>query len=77
MLNSDVREAVATGEFHIFTATHVEQVMERLSGLPAGAAAQDGRFEAGSFQRSVQKRIEELQELERSFANQNGDNHEQ
>lgn len=73
MLNSEVREAVAAGEFHLFTATHVEQVMERLSGLPVGAEAKDGKFEAGSFQRSVQERIEELQELGRSFADQNGE----
>jgi hypothetical protein len=35
MLRDAVRDAVAKGQFHIFTATHVEDVMERLCGLPA------------------------------------------
>jgi predicted ATP-dependent protease len=76
MLNSNVREAVAAGQFHIFTATHVEQVMERLSGLPAGVEGEDGRFEAGSYRRAVQERIEELQELQRSFTDQKGESGE-
>ncbi|NND68253.1 MAG: AAA family ATPase [Halioglobus sp.] len=68
MLNREVQEAVASGQFHIFTATHVEQVMELLSGLPAGTQGKDGSFAGGSFQRAVQQRIEELQELHNTFA---------
>jgi lon-related putative ATP-dependent protease len=77
MLNSEVREAVAAGQFHIFTAAHVEQVMEKLSGLPTGDEGKDGKFEAGSFQRSVQQRIEELQELQSAFSEQKGEPGEQ
>jgi lon-related putative ATP-dependent protease len=73
MLNSEVREAVAAGQFHLFTAVHVEDVMERLSGLPTGVE-QDGEFSPGSFQRAVQDRIAELQDIQRSLKENEGEN---
>jgi predicted ATP-dependent protease len=70
MLNSEVREAVAAGRFHVFTATHVEEIMERLCGLPAGEE-KDGEFPPGSFQSAVQVRIAELREIQRSLHDKN------
>ena len=75
MLKPEVLAAVKAEQFHIYTATHVEDVMERLSGLPAG----QGRdvFEEGTFNRLVMDRIGELHDLQRSFAeshNGQGDN---
>jgi lon-related putative ATP-dependent protease len=72
MLNKEVRDAVAAGQFHIFTAAHVEEVMERLSGLPVGKE-KDGEFPAGSFQRTVQERISELQDIQRSLREHEGE----
>ncbi len=71
MLRGDVREAVQAGSFHIYTATHVEEVMERLCGLDSGVA-QDGVFPRGSFQCAVQERIAQLQELRHSFTDSRG-----
>ena len=75
MLKPEVLAAVKTGQFHIYTATHVEDVMERLSGLPAGQGRDS--FEEGTFNRLVMDRIGELHDLQRSFAesyNGQGDN---
>ncbi len=68
MLKRDVREAVESGRFHIYTASHVEDVMSRLCGLAAGDAA-DG-FAEGTFNRRVMDRIAEFQAIHRSFADQ-------
>lgn len=72
MLNSEVREEVAAGRFHVFTAAHVEEIMERVCGLPAGEE-KDGKFTPGSFQSVVQARIAELQDIQRAFSDNNGD----
>jgi lon-related putative ATP-dependent protease len=73
MLRDAVRDAVAKGQFHIFTATHVEDVMERLCGLPAGALEENGEFSPGSFQRAVQERVAQLQQLQRRFSESEGE----
>jgi lon-related putative ATP-dependent protease len=75
MLKPEVLAAVKTGQFHIYTATHVEDVMERLSGLPAGQGRDS--YEEGTFNRLVMDRIGELNDLQCSFAeshNGQGDN---
>jgi predicted ATP-dependent protease len=72
MLREDVREAAEAGQFHVFTAKHVEDVMESLSGLAAGVL-EEGRYSEGSFNRLIFDRIEKLQELHQSF---DGKDHE-
>jgi predicted ATP-dependent protease len=67
MLNADIREAVKAGKFHIYTASHIEQVMALLSGLAAGEMDKDGIFSEGSFNRKVCDRIEEFQQLRQHF----------
>jgi predicted ATP-dependent protease len=66
MLRDNVRKAVEAGQFHVFTATHVEDVMETLSGLPAGVLKR-GLYSKGSFNRLIFDRIKKLQELHQSF----------
>jgi len=73
MLREDVRLAVEAGQFHIFTAEHVEDVMELLSGMPRGVF-EDEAWTEGSFNRRVDDRILQLQGLHESF---NGPEHEQ
>lgn len=68
MLKPEVLEAVESGRFHIYTASHVEDVMAQLSGLSPGDA--DGGFAQGTFNRLVMDRIGEFQALHRSFADQ-------
>jgi predicted ATP-dependent protease len=65
MLREDIRQAASAGMFHIHVASHVEDVMELLSGLARGRVNKSGKYTEGSFNRQVQARIEELIELER------------
>jgi predicted ATP-dependent protease len=67
MLREDVREAVAAGEFHIYTAEHVEDVMELLSGLPRGTREGE-TWSEGSFNAGVAHRIAQFQTLHESFS---------
>ncbi|HID83219.1 MAG TPA: ATP-binding protein [Thiotrichales bacterium] len=68
MLNQEVRQAVAAEQFCIYTAVHVEDVMELLSGLSRGERDDAGQFPEGSFNWLVQDRIQELQELHRRYS---------
>ena len=68
MLNTEVRDAVAEGKFHIYTADHVEHVMEKLSGLKPGKLNKDGLYSKGSFNRIICDRIVALQQLQKRFA---------
>jgi predicted ATP-dependent protease len=67
MLREDVRAAVNSGQFRISTASHVEDVMEALSGLPRGELS-DGAYPEGTFNRLVVDRIVKLQGLSESFS---------
>jgi lon-related putative ATP-dependent protease len=68
MLRQDVRDAVEAGNFHLFTSSHVEDVMELLSGLPRGVAGSDNAYPPDSCNGMVQRRIEQLQQLQRRYA---------
>ncbi|MBA3909661.1 MAG: peptidase [Rhodobacter sp.] len=61
MLRADVIEAVAKGQFRIYAISHIDQAMELLTGLPAGARSGAGVFEDGSVNANVETRL-------RSFA---------
>jgi predicted ATP-dependent protease len=68
MLREDIRQAASAGMFHVYVVSHVEDVMELLSGRPRGRVSKSGKFTEGSFNRQVQARIEELIELERQHS---------
>ena len=55
MLREAVREAVAEGRFHIYTAETVDDVMSLLSGRPPGELDADGLYPEGSFRRAVRR----------------------
>jgi len=67
MLRQDIREAVEAGKFNVYTADHVEDVMELLSGLPRGERDKENRFPDDTFNGIVQNRIERLQKLYRQY----------
>ena len=48
MLSRKVVEAVDQGLFHVYTAEHVREGIEFLSGMPAGVADEAGRYPQGS-----------------------------
>lgn len=58
MLNQDVITACEAGEFHIYAVSRVEELMELLSGLPAGELDEKGRYPADSFNGRVQARFD-------------------
>ncbi len=68
MLRRDIRDAVAAGQFHVYTARRVDDVMEVLSGLSMGAADADGNYPPESVNGRVIGRIAELQGLYRKYA---------
>ena len=70
MLNTDIRDAVKAGKFHIYTVSRIDEVMTLLSGLAAGEMGKEGVYTAGSFNRTVRDRIEEFQQLRRHYAEQ-------
>jgi len=49
MLNRQVTEAVEQGLFHIYTAEHVIEGLELLTGLPAGIADENGNYPPDSL----------------------------
>lgn len=63
MLAEEVVEAVAKGLFHIFPVRRIEEAMEILTGIPAGARGADGSFPAGSLYGLVDERLTRLARL--------------
>lgn len=57
MLNSDVRKAVADGNFSIYPVSHVNQAIELLTGMEAGEPDEKGKFPEASFNRAVADRL--------------------
>jgi predicted ATP-dependent protease len=57
MLERKVVEAVEHGLFHIYTAEHVSEGIELLTGLPAGIADEMGNYPRGSVLGHVQKTL--------------------
>ena len=60
MLRLDVVEAVANGDFHVWAVSHVDEGIEVLTGIPAGAPKEDGGWEGGSINELVDDRLEDL-----------------
>lgn len=66
MLRDEVVAACEAGRFHIYAVSRVEELMELLSGLPAGEPDSDGRYPEGSFNGKVQARFDHWrQQLQR------------
>ena len=66
MLHPRVVEAVEAGRFHVHAVEHVDQGIELLTGLPAGAADADGNYPEGSVNRAVQVRLQAFNEVRRA-----------
>lgn len=64
MLKEEVVEAVRKGQFHIWTADTVDEGIEILTGVPAGAIQEDGSYPEGTVNYLV---AEKLLQLTRAF----------
>lgn len=60
MLREDVRTAVQQGKFHIWAVHTVEQGIEILTGVPAGARQPDGGYPANSVFARVDDRLRQM-----------------
>ena len=57
MLREDVRTAAAAGQFRIYAANHVDEVMALLTGLPAGHPDAGGHYPDATVNGHVQGRL--------------------
>ena len=67
MLKEEVVEAVREGKFHIWTVKTIDEGIEILTGVKAGAKTEDGTFEEGSVNDLADRRLRELAEMMRDF----------
>jgi lon-related putative ATP-dependent protease len=67
MLRADVVEAAEKGLFHVWPIATVDEALELLTGLPAGAKGPDGRYAEGTVNRRVDDRIAAFAEKARTF----------
>lgn len=61
MLRPEVQEAVREGRFHVCTVSHVDEALELLTGLPAGAEDARGRFPPGSVNAHAAARLQQFE----------------
>ncbi len=67
MLREDILDAVATGKFHIWPISRVEQGIELLTAYPAGARNGDGKFEQHTVFARVDERLQEMAKALKEF----------
>jgi predicted ATP-dependent protease len=62
MLREDVVKAVHDGQFHIYEVKTIDEGIEILTGVPAGARQTDGTYPESTVNYRVDKRLRELAE---------------
>jgi len=68
MLREEVVDAVAQGRFHIYAVKTIDEGIEVLTGVEAGQRREDGSYPEGSINYLVDKRLKEMAESLKSFA---------
>jgi lon-related putative ATP-dependent protease len=68
MLKQEVIDSVKAGKFHIWPISTVEQGIEILTGIDAGALQPDGTYPEDTIFRKVDDRFLELAEIVKKFA---------
>jgi predicted ATP-dependent protease len=67
MLRRDVVEAVAAGQFHLYAVAAIDEGIEILTGVPAGARV-DGAYPEGSINQRVEQRLKDYADRLKRFA---------
>jgi lon-related putative ATP-dependent protease len=62
MLSEEVVEAVKQGRFHIYPVSTIDEGIEILTGVRAGALRNDGKYESDTVHFKVNKRLGEMAE---------------
>jgi predicted ATP-dependent protease len=66
MLRPDVIKAVEDGRFHLYAVSTIDEGIELLTGVPAGAPDRKGNYPPKSVNGRVAKRLAELYRLQKS-----------
>ena len=67
MLRKDVVDAVAKGKFHVWAVDTIEEGLEVLTGVPAGAPGKDGAYPEGSIFAKADATLTRLAEQVNAF----------
>jgi len=67
MLKEEVLEAVRKGKFHIYPVKTIDQGIELLTGVKAGARRPDGTFEQGTVNDKVDRHLRTMAEKLREY----------
>ncbi len=67
MLRSDVVDAVKAGKFHIYAVSSIDEGIEVLTGVAAGARQGDGSYPDGTINHRVQKKLLRFTELQKKL----------
>jgi len=68
MLSEEVIEAVKEGKFHIYPVETIDQGIEILTGVPAGARDKRGKFPKGTVNYLVQEKLDQYARAMVNFA---------
>ena len=65
MLRSDVVEAVKAGQFHIYSVRSIDEGIEVLTGVDAGALGDDGKYPNDTINDRVQRKLQQFSDLQK------------
>lgn len=68
MLRPDVVGAVQEGKFHIYAVSTIDEGIEVLTGIAAGARVGEGRYPEGSVNDRVEKKLQYFAEQQKRLA---------
>ena len=72
MLKPEVVEAVAAGKFHVYAVNAVDEALEILTGVAAGARQPDGTYEPDTVNARVEQRLRRFAERVAQFGRPSG-----
>jgi len=67
MLREEVVDAVKQGQFHIYSATTIDEGTEIMTGTPAGERQKDGTYPEGTVNHLVDKHLKDMAEQLKGF----------
>ena len=67
MVKQEVIDAVSAGRFHVWPVSTIEEGIEILTGVEAGALQPDGTYPEGTVFQKVDRRLVELAEIVKKF----------
>ncbi len=67
MLRSDVVDAAKAGKFHIYAVSSIDEGIEVLTGVAAGARQADGSYPDGTINDRVQKKLQHFTDLQKKL----------